>query len=62
MPESVVGRQEVFSRLPAVDEVLREEAIQAALASLPRPIVVEAVKSVLETTLGLMGMGAPDRM
>ncbi|MEE8219697.1 MAG: L-seryl-tRNA(Sec) selenium transferase, partial [bacterium] len=48
MPESVVGRQEVFSRLPAVDEVLREEAIQAALASLPRPIVVEAVKSVLD--------------
>ena len=48
MSESVVGRQEVFSRLPAVDEVLREEAIQAALASLPRPIVVEAVKSVLD--------------
>ena len=48
MPESVVDRQEVFRRLPAVDEVLRHEALQAALAALPRPVVVESVKSVLE--------------
>ena len=48
MSESVVDRQEVFRRLPAVDEVLRHEALQAALAALPRTVVVESVKSVLE--------------
>ncbi|MFQ6672143.1 MAG: L-seryl-tRNA(Sec) selenium transferase, partial [Candidatus Tectimicrobiota bacterium] len=48
MSESVVDRQEVFRRLPAVDEVLRHEGLQAALAALPRPLVVASVQAVLE--------------
>lgn len=50
MPKSALDRQAILRRLPAVDEVLRDEALGASLASIPRPLVVEAVQAVLEET------------
>jgi L-seryl-tRNA(Ser) seleniumtransferase len=48
MSKSALDRQAILRQLPAVDEILRHEALKVSLGSLPRPVVVEAVQGVLE--------------
>ncbi|MBW2091794.1 MAG: L-seryl-tRNA(Sec) selenium transferase, partial [Deltaproteobacteria bacterium] len=39
--------QELFRRLPGVDQVLEEPVIQALMAAMPRAVVLEAIRQAL---------------
>jgi L-seryl-tRNA(Ser) seleniumtransferase len=54
MSKPTLDRQAVLRRIPSVDEVLRQEALQEALVSLPRVVVVEAVQVMLDETRSLL--------
>ena len=44
------GSQEMLRSLPAVDELLRQEAISEAIETYPRILVVRAIRNVLDRT------------
>ena len=61
MPNSAANRGDLSDKLrtlPSVDRVLSEPALSTALDQWPRPQVVEAVRSELETARALLSNGA----